>query len=100
MRLRPLHSIDSAFLTYYLATPAAQDWVDRNSSGSAIRSISTRILSDLPLTPPLPTQRAMGGLLGVLDETAMVHDRLAPITVELRGRLLSSLMSGASETGR
>jgi type I restriction enzyme M protein len=101
VRLRPLHSIDSAFLTYYLATPAAQDWVDRNSSGSAIRSISTRILSDLPLTlPPLPTQRAMGALLGALDETAMVHERLAAITVELRGRLLSSLMSDASEIGR
>ncbi|TWF75686.1 type I restriction enzyme M protein [Pseudonocardia hierapolitana] len=95
IRLRPRHPVDSSYLTYYLGTPEARDWIDRNSSGSAVRSISSRTLADLPVAlPAMPVQQAVGGLLGAVDANAMLHDRLGSLVVEVRELLLASLVSG------
>lgn len=95
IRLRPRDPVDSTYLTYYLGTPEARDWIDRNSSGSAVRSISSRTLADLPVAlPATPVQQAIGGLLGVVDASAMLHDRLGSLVVEIRELLLASLVSG------
>jgi len=95
IRLRPQHPVNSTYLTYYLGTPEARDWVDRNSSGSAIRSISSKTLADLPVAlPAIPVQQAKGALLGVVDANAMLHDRLGSLVVEVRELLLASLTSG------
>jgi type I restriction enzyme M protein len=94
MRLRPAEEVDSSYLTYYLGTPEARDWIDRNSSGSAIRSINTATLNELPLPlPPLLVQRAIGEFLAVMDEQAIVHDRLAATSAELRELVLAALGS-------
>ncbi|MHA6618518.1 N-6 DNA methylase [Pseudonocardia sp. DLS-67] len=100
IRLRPRRIVDSSYLVYCLGAPAARDWIDRNRTGSAINSISTRTLGDLPIMlPPTSVQRDIGEVLGALDANAMLHDRIGSIVVELRERLLAALMSGAAGIG-
>lgn len=95
IRIRPAAGVDPRYLTYCLASDSAQDWIDRHSTGSAVRGLSARMLGEMPLIlPPLEEQRRVGALLGALDDEAEALERTAAITAELRSAAVELLMSG------
>lgn len=97
MRLRPTDRVDAGYLTYYLGSPVAYDWLLRNETGSAIRNISTKTLGRMPLVlPPLSVQREIGAVLGVLDSEIAVHNQLSATAQALRDLLLPLLITGAA----
>lgn len=95
MRLRSADGVIAIYLTYYLANSAVRDWIQRNATGSAISSISTRTLNRMPIVlPPLSVQREIGEILGALDAKIAVHDQIGTATAALRDSLLPLLMTG------
>lgn len=98
IRVRPGDRIDPHYLNHYLRHPMVQDWFRRNAAGSAIPSISGRVLGTLPIAlPPMETQMAIGDILRALDEKIAVYDQISRTTAELRDTLLPRLFSGSHD---
>jgi hypothetical protein len=96
LRLRPTAAISPRYLTYYLGHPAVREWIKRNATGSAIPSLSTKILSALPVVlPPATTQSAIAGVLEALDAKIVIHDQISRTTAALRDSLLPLLVTGS-----
>lgn len=96
LRLRPHESLNSRYLIHYLSHSAVRDWIKRNAMGSAIPSLSTRIICALPLVlPPLTTQSAIGEILGALGEKIAIHDQITRTTAALRDSLRPLLITGS-----
>jgi type I restriction enzyme, S subunit len=98
LRLRTDRSIDPAYLIYYLAHPAVQDWIARNATGSAIPSLNTMTLNSMPIAVPPPTiQSRIAVVLGALDEKVAVHEQISKTSSALRDSLLPLLPAGRGE---
>jgi restriction endonuclease S subunit len=96
LRLRPHATISPQYLAYYLGHPAVREWIKRNATGSAIPSLSTRILSALPVVlPPATTQSAIAEVLQALDAKITIHDQISRTTAALRDSLLPLLVTGS-----
>jgi type I restriction enzyme M protein len=95
LRLRPAEHVDPGYLTCYLSSPGALQWLDRHAIvGTAIMHISARRLVQMPLLlPPMSVQRVISELLGALDEELAIQDRISASTRRLRNLWLSRLMS-------
>lgn len=94
VRLRPADKVDPAYLVHYLGTPQILDWLNRNGTGSAIPSISTKVLATLPLRlPPISRQREAGQLLRLLDLMALSFEQMASTAGQL-GEALFPILSG------
>jgi len=96
LRLRPGASMTGQYLSHYLGHPVVQDWIDRNSSGSAIRNLSAGTLVQLPvIVPPVISQRKIGDILSALDAKVEIHEQVSRTTSALRDSLLPLLVTGA-----
>ena len=95
LRLRPRELIDPGYLTFYMSSPGALQWLERHGiAGTAIMHITAGRLVQLPLLlPPMPVQHAISQILGALDEELAVQDRISGSTRQLRNLWLSRLMS-------
>ncbi|WP_433512559.1 restriction endonuclease subunit S [Nonomuraea sp. CA-143628] len=101
IRVRPNKRIDPRYLNHYLGHQLVQDWFRRNAAGAAIPSISTTMLTTLPVAlAPLETQKSIGQTLAALTEKIAAHERISQATTELRDTLLPLLLSGAVGTIR
>ncbi|WP_435544943.1 N-6 DNA methylase [Actinopolyspora sp. H202] len=100
IRLRPDTSlVTGQFLTYWLGTPQAREWISRNSSSGTIPSLNARALRALPVRlPPLSVQRDIGRVFGTLDDKIAAHDNVVRATAELRESLGSMLGNGMFST--
>lgn len=98
IRLRPdPEQLQPRYLLYYLGHPNIVKWVKRNATGSAIPSISGKVLATLPVVlPPLRVQAEISEVLVLLDIKAALHDEIARTTVTLRDSLLPNLYAGRS----
>jgi restriction endonuclease S subunit len=97
LRLRVGTSISPRYLIYYLGHPAVSDWIMRNATGSAIRTLSSKTLGSMPVVlPPSAVQSAIGEVLGALDEKVAVHDQISRTAAALRDSLIPLLMVGSS----
>ncbi|GGQ02970.1 restriction endonuclease subunit S [Streptosporangium pseudovulgare] len=95
IRLRPGGEVLPPYLNHYLGHPLVGNWFERNTTGSAVPSISGRALGALPVAvPPLDVQAAIGGVLEALNEKIAVHDLISRTTAELRDALLVRLLKG------
>lgn len=95
IRIKPSTQVDPQFLSFYFAHPAVSDWVTRHARGTSIPNISSRSLGTLPVSlPPLSIQRAIGHVLGTLNDSIEAHQRICETTAELRDTLLPLLLSG------
>jgi len=82
-------------LSLYLTHPAVKEWFATHSSGTAIPSINTSVLSLLPVALPSPTiQQSIGRTLDALNQKAAAHELIRQATAELRDALLPLLLSG------
>ncbi|RCW47210.1 type I restriction enzyme M protein [Halopolyspora algeriensis] len=94
-RLRPRGPITGRYLTYWLGTPPAQDWIAGNAPGTTVPSLNARMLRSMPVAlPPLRTQEAIGEILGALDDKIAVYERIEQSTAELRDSLTALLGTG------
>ena len=98
IRLRPdAARVMPAYLLYYLGHPRVVDWVHRNAMGSAMPSISGRVLATLPVVrPELPDQADIAAALEMLDAKAAVHDDISRKAVVLRDSLRTALYNGGA----
>ncbi|MBN6050439.1 restriction endonuclease subunit S, partial [Nonomuraea sp. RK-328] len=95
IRIRPANVIDPHYLSHYLSHAAVQDWIRRNGVGTAIPSISTLALGDLPVAlAPLDVQRSIGMVFSALTEKIAAHEQICEATAELRDALLPLMFSG------
>ncbi|WP_083744041.1 restriction endonuclease subunit S [Microbispora rosea] len=97
IRLRPGDAIDSSYLNHYLGHAVVRDWIERNSSGTAVPSINLNTLAAMPVAlPPLEVQRSIGQVLDALNEKIQVYEQIQRTTAQLRDALLPLLMSGTT----
>jgi restriction endonuclease S subunit len=93
--VRPSQQADPQYLSLYLTHPAVADWIDRHARGTAIPSISSRVLGTLPVSfPSLSTQQAIGQAVKALNDKIEAHRQICETTAELRDALLPLLFSG------
>jgi type I restriction enzyme S subunit len=68
--LQPVQKVTSAYLLHLILTPSFQDMIDKRSTGSAARGISSKALGEIPIpVPPLDEQQHFATLV-------TQHDRL------------------------
>lgn len=74
---------DARYLKYLLLSPEIQSTLHAHASGSTLPHLRVAQVRTLPIpsVPPLETQRAIGDLLGALDDKIIANDRIAT-TVE------------------
>ncbi|WP_445402775.1 N-6 DNA methylase [Streptomyces sp. LE64] len=95
MRIRPLTPSWSTYLLGFLTSPAAQSWIDRWATGTAVRSLSANDLAKLPVPlPPEAEREKIGHTLYLLDERLRSHSAIVMALDAYREELLSLLMSG------
>lgn len=80
MLLRPNQQrSDSRFLHYFLLSPAVQELLHSQASGSTVAHLRVAQVRDLriPLVPDVVEQRRIGSVLGALDDKIAVNERIA-----------------------
>ncbi|KUO12472.1 hypothetical protein AQJ58_09665 [Streptomyces sp. DSM 15324] len=80
MLLRPNEQrSDSRFLHYFLLSPAVQELLHSQASGSTVAHLRVAQVRDLriPLVPGVAEQRQIGSVLGALDDKIAVNERIA-----------------------
>ncbi|TQE98174.1 MAG: restriction endonuclease subunit S [Spiribacter salinus] len=92
LRIRPNPEVVcSTYLSYFLGHPGVRDYIRAIAVGATMPSLNTKLLSDIPVyLPPLPEQRRVGELLGMLDEKIELNRQTARTLEELTQRLFKS----------
>jgi type I restriction enzyme, S subunit len=99
--LRALPTLDQRFLAYLIGSPAFTAHVLSVQTGTAVPHISGRQIQDFQFAlPPLRDQRAVGQLLGALDDKIAVNDVLARIASGLAEARYTQVSADAVATGR
>lgn len=69
LRVRIEEAADPAFVSFYLGTAQAREWIVRHARGATMRNLNTSILSACPIVmPPLSEQRAIAEILEAFDD--------------------------------
>ena len=95
--LRALPTLDQRFLAYLIGSPAFTAHVLGVQTGTAVPHISARQIRDFEFTrPPLRDQRAVGEVLGALDDKIAVNGAMARIASGLADARYAQLVAGAA----
>ncbi|MEU6326125.1 N-6 DNA methylase [Streptomyces sp. NPDC047049] len=95
VRIRPCDPSYADYLLGFLERPEAQNWIIRRARGTAVVSVSSKDLYDLPVLLPSPAeQREIGRLLNTLDEQRHTHTELIAALDVYRAELADLLMCG------
>lgn len=87
-RLRAKDGIDQRFLAYVVGSDAFTDYILGVQTGTAVPHISVNQIRAFAFKlPPLPVQKAIGNLLGSLDDKIDLNRRVA-VTLEEMSRAL------------
>ena len=99
--IRPLPTLDQRFLACLIGSPAFTAHVLGVQTGTAVPHISGKQIQDFEFSlPPLRDQRAVGGLLGALDDKIAVNAALARTASALADARYAQLSANAAGTGR
>ncbi|MCC9739437.1 type I restriction-modification system subunit M/S [Streptomyces sp. MNU89] len=95
VRIRPSELSYADYLLGFLERPEAQSWISRRARGTAVQSVSSKDLYDLPvLLPPRAEQQKIGRVLNILDQQRQTHTELIAALDAYRAELADLLMSG------
>jgi type I restriction enzyme M protein len=94
VRFRPNDEADPDYLTFYLGSPVARDWLMAHATGSAIQQVNRAILLEMTIwLPSLSVQRAIAEILRPFHTAASLHDRTSGTAKKLHDVLVPMLMS-------
>ncbi|MFD9939161.1 N-6 DNA methylase [Nonomuraea sp. NPDC059023] len=97
LRLRLIRPISSGYLLRYLAHPETRSWIRAHAPFSAIPSLSTRVLGDLPfVVAPDDVQSLVSDVLGSIEDKITAHREIIAESERLHAWLLPYLMAGRS----
>ncbi|MFI6299766.1 hypothetical protein ACIBEJ_49785 [Nonomuraea sp. NPDC050790] len=97
LRLRLSRPINSGYLLRYLAHPETRGWIRAHAPFSAIPSLSTQVLGDLPVVlAPDHVQSMVDDVLGSIEDKIAAHREVVAETERLHAWLLPHLMAGRS----
>jgi type I restriction enzyme S subunit len=97
--LRALPPLDQRFLAYLIGGPAFSGYVLGVQTGTAVPHISGRQVRDFEFALPSPRdQRAIGEVLGALDDKIAANDALARAASCLAEARYAKLAAGAAGT--
>ncbi|GAA2017243.1 restriction endonuclease subunit S [Nocardioides kribbensis] len=86
---------DSPFISYSLGLPESRAWITRHAVGATMLNLNTEILGRVPLAvPDIEIQRAIGGVLGALDDKIAANDRVVTAADALAEALLARVATG------
>src|SRR5579884_1979271 len=101
LRVRVGDGSDARFLSYYLGSPDAREWIVRHAVGATMLNLNTTILGALPVRiPSRKTQEAIAAVLGALDDKIGNNQRIASIADELIRQRYLRIASAAANTVR
>jgi type I restriction enzyme S subunit len=84
------HGNDERFAAYFLHSLK----LNRFGSGVSVPTLDRNVFRDLPVTiPPLPDQRKIAGVLGLVERAMEQQERLLAVTAELKKTLLHQLFT-------
>jgi type I restriction enzyme, S subunit len=93
-RIRSGAPIDPLFLAYFCRSSDARNRLVAGSGKVAITNISQDVLARLPIpVPPLPEQKKIAAVLGVVQQAMEQQERLLALTAELKKTLLHQLFT-------
>jgi type I restriction enzyme, S subunit len=99
--LRAFPALDQRFLAYLIGSPAFTAHVLGVQTGTAVPHISGRQIQDFEFVlPPLRDQRAIGGLLGALDDKIAVNSAMAHAASGLAEAHYAQLLAVATGSER
>jgi type I restriction enzyme S subunit len=85
---------DIRFIAYQLRSERLQNVVASHKRGATIQGITRDNLKELEINlPPLPEQRKIAGVLGVVQRAMEQQERLLALTAELKKALLHQLFT-------
>jgi len=85
--------VDPTFASFYLGDSQVRAWIVRHAVGATMPNLNTSILSALPFVlPPLPTQRAIAGILGALDDKIELNRRMNATLESMARAVFQKLM--------
>jgi type I restriction enzyme S subunit len=65
------------FISFYLGTPIAREWIVQNAVGATMPNLNTSILSDAPIwLPSFETQESIASVLGSFDDKIELNRRM------------------------
>lgn len=95
--IRAFPTLDQRFLGYLIGGPAFTAYVRGVQTGTAVPHISGRQIQDFEFArPSLRDQRAIGEVLGALDDKIAVNGALARAASGLAGARYAELVAGAT----
>ncbi len=95
--LRAFPALDQRFLACLIGSPAFTAYVFGVQTGTAVPHISGRQILDFEFVlPPLRDQRAIGELLGALDDKIAVNGQMAQAASSLAEARYARLVAGAA----
>jgi len=95
--LRAFPALDQRFLACLIGSPAFTAYVVGVQTGTAVPHISARQIQDFEFAlPPLRDQRAIGELLGALDDKIAVNGQMAQAASSLAEARYARLVAGAT----
>ena len=97
--IRAFPTLDQRFLGYLIGSPAFTAYVLRVQTGTAVPHISGRQIQEFEFVRPSPRdQRAIGEVLGSLDDKIAVNGALAQAASGLAEARYAELVAGAAGT--
>jgi type I restriction enzyme S subunit len=77
IRLRFDDTVDPEYVSYYLGSPQARQWLLQHAHGATMPSLNQEILRLLPIPlPNIGNQRAIAHILGTLDDKIELNRRM------------------------
>lgn len=69
--------VDPKFVSYYLGTSNAREWIQNHAVGATMPNLNTSIMSAMPIAHPLlPTQQKIAAVLSALDAKIELNARI------------------------
>ncbi len=94
IRVRAKREIDPVFLSQFFRSDAYWRQVDAQKNANLKKGVSGSLLKRLLVpVPPLPEQRKIAGVLGVVQRAMEQQERLLALTAELKKALLHQLFT-------
>ena len=94
IRVRCKSEIDPAFLSMFFRSESYWQQVDAQKDTNLKKGVNGSVLRTLQIAvPPLPEQRKIAGVLGVVQRAIEQQERLLALTAELKKALLHQLFT-------